>query len=243
MIVTGIIGVSGGSGASTISAYVARMLSLNKKRVLVIDLNALSDATKLLAPKTKTINENLFDNNNYVIEHIISQSHYENISIISAFGDKIKYYNPIENKLINKDFFGELITFARDDFDHVIIDFSAVYSPSMQKCLEVCDKVIGVMNTQPHSIAKAVSFLEMLAQTRIDNPLKFVKLILNNVSNKHIAHQLAIKQYSKFIDDQLKLPFLINQIKYATNGRKISIQLPVRAYNKLANLIAKEIEK
>lgn len=243
MLVTGIIGVSGGSGASTTSAYVTRMLSMNKKRVLVVDLNVLSDATKLLAPKTKTINENLFDDNNYIIEHCISSSQYKNVSIISAFGDKVKYYNQIENKLINNDFFGELVSFARDYFDHVIIDYSAVYSPALQNCLRVCDKVIGVMNSQPHSISKAVSFLEILAQSRIDNPLNFVKLILNNVDSKNLAHQLAMKQYSKFIDVQLKLPFFINQIKYTTMGNKISKQLPAKAYNKLANFIAKEIEK
>jgi cellulose biosynthesis protein BcsQ len=236
MIITSIIGTTGGSGASTITAYVSRLLALSKNKVLVVDINPVNEATRLLVPASLTGWLDKINNPGFKIKSCITKTHYPKVDIITTQGQSKHVSNP-QQRLLENNFFKHLQQLSRQDYDHIIIDFSAHFSPLVKQAIEISNKVLGVINAKPQGITKAIPFLAMVAQARIGNPLPVVKLILNKVDINNPGSRLVLKQYNHLLVNSVKLPMNINTFKYVKKDNKIMLKLPVLSFKLLSKFI------
>ena len=237
MKITSIIATSGGAGASSVSIYVAKMLSLLNKKVLIVDLNAQNESIKKINIPRNTNWVQTLGSNEFDILNCINQSRYEGVDVISLVNQAISDVCYIEKKLLDSDFHSNLTDNLQHTYDHIIFDCSAHYSKLTERALRISDQVVGIVEARPQGVSGVLLLLNRIAQARIYQPLMHLKLILNKVDVNNNACRIAVKQYQNIINSEVRSAVFLSSFEYIKSNGKFRLKLPIHALKKMAFML------
>lgn len=237
----------GGIGTSSIVISLAGILSLKKKRVLLVDLDLFNGSLCLLINEniTKTIYklQDDYNNNRYKAFEDYVYSYNEYIDILSSPKDP-RYGNKIDSKYVNI-----ILDKATGLYDYIIFDTSTDLNPITLLTLDVVDNVLFVTSSDIMSLKNIRNILNIFNDLNINNykvllsnmfyknvyfDLNDVKKIINNNVDYHIKNSFYIKEYNNLIFHS-KIPILQKNILKRLNKE-------IKVFELIINDICKEGE-
>ena len=185
MSIIAFINQKGGVGKSILSFNIGAMLSFNKKKVLLIDLDAQSTLTDMAIPGTISYQATLFDVLKSKMDIKKAIVHTENYDILP--GD-IQVAS-LEHKL-NKNVLKEILEAVSNDYDYVILDCPPALGMMNITALYAADKIISVVKPDIVS-TRGLSLLNQTIKNEV--PGKTINAVVINQYKKRKISDLTIE--------------------------------------------------
>ncbi|MCK5295078.1 MAG: AAA family ATPase [Arcobacteraceae bacterium] len=207
----------GGVGKSTITANMAYLFSQYGKNVAVVDADiGLANMQILfnLKPK-KTLYDHL--ENGAKLEEIISQTQYDNISLVAGKSG----HNFIHNN--SSRLYSRIILdiVALNKYDILLIDTGAGLNDYVQEFLEIADEIVAITTTDPSALTDVYALLKMISTTK-----KRLFLAFNQTANYKIGQAITQSLKDLALKNRLNRNFMVKYIgnvipdlNIATTGR------------------------
>ena len=185
MSIIAFINQKGGVGKSILSFNVGAMLSFNKKKVLLIDLDAQSTLTDMAIPGTISYQATLFDVLKSKMDIKKAIVHTENYDILP--GD-IQIASQ-EHKL-NKNVLKKILEPVSNDYDYIILDCPPALGMMNITALYAADKIISVVKPDLVS-TRGLSLLNQTIKNEV--PGKTINAVVINQYKKRKISDLTIE--------------------------------------------------
>ncbi len=191
----------GGTGKTTIASNLACSLSMNNKKVILIDIDPQCGINFEFGKDwnyshRKTI-INVAMNEIKLSDAIISAN--ENLDLLLS-DINLNNYDQLKLRNSNIEFnIKDIIKFLKDNYDYVIIDTAPQISSLNKICLELSDITLIPYELEQKSIAGAIAIISKLNEI---NPKSFNLLILNKCRINWIANEVRYSKVEKEIQNE-----------------------------------------
>lgn len=205
----------GGVGKTTTAKNIAAVLSLQKKRVLLIDLDPQINCTKGIGIKSEDINYTIFDlftNTQIQPDNAILPTNFANIDIIPGNKELISVQNGMANKASTP--LGEapiyelsrIIKQLKKTYDYIVIDTPPDISYMTVNALVISDHLIIPASASAYAEdgAKNTIVVAQLVRERYNENLKLIKLLVTRTKNTNASKCMIEDIQSQFNDSVLE---------------------------------------
>lgn len=220
---------SGGTGKTNTTLNLAGILSLKKKKTLILDFDLYfgSIGAMLNVP---------YKNDLYRMYEDISNSLFTTLDdYIVPYNDYIDVLcSPLDPRLarnINATFINTVISFVISKYDVVLIDTSDGMNDINLISFDYSDSILYVINNDIMSLKNMKSALEIYNDMEFDN----IKIILNNSTNKD-KNSFSMFEIQKLLNHDIDfiIPASFYQKKYdnyVMDGKLFTIDKKIRKNN------------
>ncbi len=201
----------GGIGKTTVACNISTALSLQKKKILVIDNDPQSNSTGILIQKNTPLRNSLYElfTDKSKIEDCIYPSIYKNLYIIPNVEETSGLELDFAAEFPRSNFYlkNKIKKFVKNKFDFIFIDCSPSLSLLVSNALHASDCVIIPIDAgSSYSIEGLKKVLNLIATIKeTGNPdLRFLRLLINKVDKRTSICQAVIADIEdKFTKDQV----------------------------------------
>lgn len=218
----------GGVGKSTITANIAYLLSLFRKKVLVFDADiGLANMQILFNMKP---NNSFYDylEKGVPLQDVILETGYKNISLCA--GKSGHQYGQNTSSFIYSRIIKDIVSL--DSYDVILVDTGAGLNEYVQEFLDISDEIIAITTTDPSALTDVYALIKMLSNTK-----KELFLLFNQTSNYKTGETITKSLKDLAIKNKLNKHFMV---KYIGN---LSVDLNIATTGRLRKLFVKEFEE
>ncbi len=193
----------GGTGKTVTAVNLSASLSIRKKRVLLIDNDPQSDATRAVMQDNSTIDSCLYDlldpetKEKPAIEECIYPTIHKNLDILPNITETSGLEIPLSMKFPESNYFlrHAIYDYATKNYDYILIDCPPTLSVFVSNALYCADFVMIPMTAgSGNSLEGVKGVLDLMKNITADgNPnLKFLKILINKIDRRKSAHKANI---------------------------------------------------
>lgn len=176
-MVLAFVPVKGGAGATFLATSLAYALSVQRKRVLVVDLNLYFGDAALFVSEHQPISS---------VVDLARQIYRMDASLLDASVLKARDNLhvlaappwPQQVDAVTPDALEQILALARSHYDFVVLDVSRVLNPTMTRALDLADKIYLTLQLSLPSIQNAKRFITVLQQ-EMGYPLDKLRMVVN----------------------------------------------------------------
>lgn len=230
----------GGSGKSTFVLNLAGLISLEKKKVLVLDAdlygNAIALSTKVDADKNLFTLVDDLKNNRFISDEDYVSKYDEYISILPAPKD------PRQANKIGSKYLAIVLSKLRPRYDYILIDTSHALSDFNLVALDYSDLILYLITNDPVELKNMRSIVSIFSDIEKDNykiilneAVKDARNYLTNYDAKHMIHAN--------IDYIIPASFMIKNIDtYVLDGKILTLDKKIRTRYKKGITVLEKIK-
>ncbi|WP_321312042.1 AAA family ATPase [Halarcobacter sp.] len=203
----------GGVGKSTFTANIAYLLSRRGFKIAVIDADiGLANMQVLFDLKPKFTLFDYIEGRN-TIDEIITQTNYENISLIA--GKSGYRYANLKNSLVLTRVVNDLKNL--NNYDIILIDTGAGLNEYVQEFLSISDNILALTTTDPSALTDVYALMKMLSINK-DKLL----ICFNHTKNYKIGETIANSLVNLAKKNRLNKNFMVKYIGNVSSSSNIS---------------------
>ncbi|RXK00765.1 ATP-binding protein [Arcobacter sp. CECT 8989] len=203
----------GGVGKSTFTANMAYLLARRGFKVAVIDADiGLANMQVLFDIKPRY---SLFDyiEGRNTIEEVISQTSYENISLIA--GKSGYQYSSLKASFVLTRIVEDVKTLNK--FDYIIIDTGAGLNEYVQEFLSISDNILALTTTDPSALTDVYALIKMLSKDK-----EKLLICFNHTKNYNIGETISKSLVNLAKKNRLNSNFMVKYIGNVSTSANIS---------------------
>ncbi|RXJ76511.1 ATP-binding protein [Arcobacter sp. F155] len=203
----------GGVGKSTFTANMAYLLARRGFKVAVIDADiGLANMQVLFDIKPRY---SLFDyiEGRNTIEEVISQTSYENISLIA--GKSGYQYSSLKASFVLTRIVEDVKSLNR--FDYIIIDTGAGLNEYVQEFLSISDNILALTTTDPSALTDVYALIKMLSKDK-----EKLLICFNHTKNYNIGETISKSLVNLAKKNRLNSKFMVKYIGNVSTSANIS---------------------
>jgi len=203
----------GGVGKSTLTANMAYLLARRGFKVAVIDADiGLANMQVLFDIKPRY---SLFDyiEGRNTIEEVISQTSYENISLIA--GKSGYQYSSLKASFVLTRIVEDVKTLNK--FDYIIIDTGAGLNEYVQEFLSISDNILALTTTDPSALTDVYALIKMLSKDK-----QKLLICFNHTKNYNIGETISKSLVNLAKKNRLNSNFMVKYIGNVSTSANIS---------------------
>lgn len=203
----------GGVGKSTFTANMAYLLARRGFKVAVIDADiGLANMQVLFDIKPRY---SLFDyiEGRNTIEEVISQTSYENISLIA--GKSGYQYSSLKASFVLTRIVEDVKSLNK--FDYIIIDTGAGLNEYVQEFLSISDNILALTTTDPSALTDVYALIKMLSKDK-----EKLLICFNHTKNYNIGETISKSLVNLAKKNRLSSNFMVKYIGNVSTSANIS---------------------
>lgn len=185
MSIIAFINQKGGVGKSILSFNIGAILSFNKKKVLLIDLDAQSTLTDMAIPNTISYQATLFDVLKSKMDIKKAIVHTENYDILPGDIQIASQEHKLDKNVLKK-----ILEPVSNDYDYIILDCPPALGMINITALYTADKIISVVKPDLVS-TRGLSLLNQTIKNEV--PGKTINAVIINQYKKRKISDLTIE--------------------------------------------------
>jgi len=203
----------GGVGKSTLTANMAYLLARRGFKVAVIDADiGLANMQVLFDIKPRY---SLFDyiEGRNTIDEVISQTSYENISLIA--GKSGYQYSSLKASFVLTRIVEDVKSLNK--FDYIIIDTGAGLNEFVQEFLSISDNILALTTTDPSALTDVYALIKMLSKDK-----EKLLICFNHTKNYNIGETISKSLVNLAKKNRLNSNFMVKYIGNVSTSANIS---------------------
>lgn len=248
--VISLINEKGGVGKSTSSITIAQILAISGYKTLLIDLDPQMNTTKMFGLSEGIEDENyeqLFcskKDNIEELEYFITETEYENISILSASRELNNLIYVIYDKMKETNvelYLRHNLALLKEKYDYIIIDNSPFKSYLTTCAMCASDKIITPICVDNFSYDGLMSLIDSVDELndRYNLNIEFAGIFMTRVAGRTTLFKQMFESYENMFGDKFLPPYIRNCI--AVNESNTTFE-PLLTYDKRCSAAQDYIE-
>lgn len=248
--VISLINEKGGVGKSTSSITIAQILAISGYKTLLIDLDPQMNTTKMFGLSEGIEDENyeqLFcskKDNIEELEYFITETDYENISILSASRELNNLIYVIYDKMKETNvelYLRHNLALLKEKYDYIIIDNSPFKSYLTTCAMCASDKIITPICVDNFSYDGLMSLIDSVDELndRYNLNIEFAGIFMTRVAGRTTLFKQMFESYENMFGDKFLPPYIRNCI--AVNESNTTFE-PLLTYDKRCSAAQDYIE-
>lgn len=248
--VISLINEKGGVGKSTSSITIAQILAISGYKTLLIDLDPQMNTTKMFGLSEGNEDENYEQmfcskmNSAAELDDFITETEYENISILSASRELNNLIYVIYDRMKEKNVELNLrhnLSLLKENFDYIIIDNSPFKSYLTTCAMCASDKIITPICVDNFSYDGLMSLIDSVDELNVKYNLtiEFAGIFMTRVAGRTTLFKQMFESYENMFGDKFLPPYIRNCI--AVNESNTTFE-PLLTYDKRCSAAQDYIE-
>ncbi|WP_287388672.1 ParA family protein [Lachnospira sp.] len=238
--VISLINEKGGVGKSTSSITIAQILAISGYKTLLIDLDPQMNTTKMFGLSEGIEDENyeqLFCSkmdNLEELEYYVTETEYENISILSASRELNNLIYVIYDKMKETNvelYLRHNLALLKEKYDYIIIDNSPFKSYLTTCAMCASDKIITPICVDNFSYDGLMSLIDSVDELneKYNLNIEFAGIFMTRVAGRTTLFKQMFESYENMFGDKFLPPYIRNSI--AVNESNTTFE-PLLTYDK-----------